>query len=139
MRTIPDGFTQTLEVTVTDNMTVDFGELGKIHPVYATYWMAKHFEEAGRKIILPYLEKGDGGIGSEVDVTHTASALPGMKVTITATFERMEGRKVIASMRAVNELGDEIGFGRTSQYILPQEKIDANFEKLRQRWVEHQQ
>lgn len=139
MRTIPDGFTQTLEVTVTDKMTVDFGELGKIHPVYATYWMAKHFEEAGRKIILPYLEKGDGGIGSEVDVTHTASALPGMKVTITATFERMEGRKVIASMRAVNELGDEIGFGSTSQYILPQEKIDTNFEKLRQRWAEHQQ
>lgn len=139
MRTIPDGFTQTLTVTVTDEMTVDFGELGKVHPVYATYWMAKHFEEAGRKIILPYLEEDDGGIGSEVEVTHTASALPGMQVTITATFERLEGRKVIASMRAINELGDEVGFGSTSQYVLPQQKIDANFEKLRQRWAEKQQ
>ena len=101
MQAIPEGFTQTLSVTVTDEMTVNFGELGRLHPVYATYWMARHFEEAGRKIILPFLEDGEGGIGTQVDVTHTASALPGMRVTVTATFERQEGRRVTARMVAV--------------------------------------
>ena len=134
MRAIPEGFTQTLTLTVTDEMTVDFAELGKVHPVYATYWMAKHFEEAGRKIILPFLEEGEGGIGSQVEVNHTASALPGMQVTVTATFERQEGRRVYATMRAVSELGDELGNGRTTQVILPQARIDANFEDLRGRW-----
>lgn len=138
MQPIPAGFTQTLTVTVTDDMTVDFGELGRVHPVYATYWMAKHFEEAGRKIILPFLDAGEGGIGSQVDVTHTASALPGMQVTVTAVLERMEGRRVYATMRAVNELGDEIGTGTTTQVILPQARIDAGFDTLRERWAAHQ-
>lgn len=136
MQAIPEGFTQTLSVTVTDDMTVNFGELGRLHPVYATYWMARHFEEAGRKIILPFLEDGEGGIGTQVDVTHTASALPGMRVTVTATFERQEGRRVIARMVAVNELGDPIGHGTTTQMVLPQARIDANFDTLRQRWAE---
>ena len=136
MRPIPEGFQQTLTVLVTDEMTVQFGELGAVHPVYATYWMARHFEEAGRKIILPFLEEGEGGIGTEVQVTHTASALPGMTVTITATFERMEGRRVVCSMRAVSELGDEIGHGTTGQMALPQARIDAGFERLRGRWRE---
>ena len=138
MRSIPAGFTQTLTVTVTPEMTVDFGELGAVHGVYATYWLARHFEEAGRKIILPFLETGEGGIGTQVDVTHTASALPGMIVTVTATFERQEGRRIFASMRAVSSLGDEIGTGTTTQMVLPQERIDANFEALRRRWVEAQ-
>ncbi|PNY80666.1 thioesterase family protein [Deinococcus koreensis] len=135
MRPIPAGFTQTLSVTVTEEMTVDFGELGKVHEVYATYWMARHFEEAGRKIILPFLEDGEGGIGTQVEVIHTASALPGMSVTVTATFVRQEGRRIFASMRAMNALGDEIGTGTSTQMVLPQARIDANFEELRARWV----
>ena len=136
MRPIPSGFTQTLTVRVTDEMTVQFGELGAVHPVYATYWMARHFEEAGRKIILPFLGDGEGGLGTEVQVTHTASALPGMTVTVTATFERMEGRHVVCRMRAVSELGDEIGHGTTGQMALPQARIDAGFGALRARWAE---
>ena len=139
MRPIPPGFTQTLTVLVTDDMTVQFAELGAVHPVYATYWLARHFEEAGRKIILPFLEDGEGGIGTEVQVTHTASALPGMTVTVTATFQRMEGRRIICDLRAVSELGDEIGHGMTTQMVLPQARIDANFTALRDRWQAHRE
>lgn len=135
MKQIPAGFTQELTVTVTPEMTVQFAELGAVHPVYATYWMARHFEEAGRKIILPYLESGEQGIGQSVEVRHLASALPGMRVRVTATFERQEGRRVYAGMVAHNELGDRIGEGSSVQVILPQERIDANFEALRERWA----
>lgn len=138
MRPIPPGFTQTLTVLVTDEMTVQFQELGAVHPVYATYWLARHFEEAGRKILLPFLEDGEGGIGTQVNVTHTASALPGMTVTVTATFTRMEGRRMVCDLRAVSELGDEIGHGTTTQMVLPQARIDANFEALRERWRQRQ-
>lgn len=136
MKEIPAGYSATLIVKVTSDMTVDFEELGKLHPVYATYWMGKHFEEAGRKIILPFLEEGDAGIGSQLEVFHTGAALPDMQVTITATFERQEKRRIFCSMKAVTCLGDEIGHGTTTQVVLPQEKVDANFEKLRQRFVE---
>lgn len=139
MQTIPEGFTQTLEVTVTDEMTVDFAELGRVHPVYATYWLGKHFEEAGRKIILPFLDGGEGGIGSQLEVYHTASALPGMQVTVTATLDRVEGRRIHATLRAVNELGDELGHGSTTQVVLSQARIDAGFDDLRRRWDARQE
>lgn len=127
-----------LRVQVTPEMTVNFGELGRVHPVYATYWLAQHFEEVGRKLLLPHLEAGEGGIGSQVEVDHVASALPGMTVTLTATFERQEGRRVHMTMRALSSLGDLIGTGRTVQVVLPQERIDAGFAHLRERWAAHQ-
>jgi fluoroacetyl-CoA thioesterase len=82
MKPIPLGYQASFETVVTDEMTVDFEhpddpQLGKLHPVYATYWMAKHMELAGRKIILPFLEEGEEGIGTKVSVDHLASALPG--------------------------------------------------------------
>ncbi len=134
MKPIPVGYQAVFETVVTPEMTVDFEELGKVHPVYATYWMTKHMELAGRKIILPFLEEGEDGIGHEVEVRHLASALPGMRVKIVAEHLRTEGNRVYAACRAYNELGDLIGEGRTTQVILPKEKIQAAFDKLRARW-----
>ena len=51
MRPIPEGYEAVFETVVTPEMTVRFEELGPVHPVYATYWMVKHMELAGRKII----------------------------------------------------------------------------------------
>ncbi|GEM83109.1 MAG: thioesterase [Meiothermus sp.] len=139
MKPIPIGYQATFETVVSDEMTVDFEHaddplLGKLHPVYATYWMAKHMELAGRKIILPFLEEGEEGIGSKVSVDHQASALPGMKVRVVAEHLRTEGNRVHARCTAWNELGDRIGEGYTEQVILPRAKLLRIFEKLQERW-----
>ena len=55
MLPIPVGTTATLDVVVAEAHTVDFDEMGRVHPVYATYTMARHFEEAGRKLLVPRL------------------------------------------------------------------------------------
>ncbi len=136
MRPIPQDYRAVFETTVTPEMTVDFEELGKVHPVYATYWMAKHMELASRKIILPFLEPGEDGIGFEVRVRHLASALPGMRVRVVARHQRTEGNRVYASCQAENELGDRIGEGATVQVVLPREKIEAIFDRLRARFEE---
>jgi len=140
MRPIPIGYQATFKTTVSDEMTVDFEHpddpgLGKLHPVYATYWMAKHMELAGRKIILPFLEEGEEGIGSKVSVDHKASALPGMKVRITAVHIRTEGNRIYARCTAWNELGDVIGEGETEQVVLPGERLEQIFARLEERWV----
>jgi len=136
MKPVLEGFQVRLELVVTPEMTVSFDELGPLHPVYATYQMARHFEEAGRKLLLPHLEPGEEGIGSSVAVEHTASALVGMRVTIMATFDRVEGRRLFATMEAVSELGDRIGTGSSVQVVLPRERIEANFQVLEARWRE---
>ncbi len=143
MRPIPEHFATHHAVVVTPAMTVDFEHgrhdprLGKLHPVYATYWLTKHMELVSRKIILPFLEPGEEGIGQAVEVRHLASALPGMRVDLQAAFERMDGNRVHASCVATSELGDRIGEGATVQVILPSDRLSAAFERLRQRWDRH--
>ncbi|MBI5812614.1 MAG: thioesterase family protein [Deinococcota bacterium] len=144
MQAIPIGYRAEFETVVTAEMTVDFEHphdprLGKLHPVYATYWMAKHMELAGRKIILPFLEEGEEGIGSKVSVHHLASALPGMRVKIVAEHVRTEGNRIYTACKAWNELGDLIGEGETEQVILPKEKLERIFHKLQERWASFQQ
>jgi len=141
VREIPAGYVAAHEVLVTPEMTVDFEQddprLGALHPVYATYWMAKHMELASRKVILPFLEEGEEGIGLRVEVTHLASALPGMRVRVEARFRETVKNRVHADCVATSELGDVIGEGATVQVILPKERLEANFERLRERAREH--
>lgn len=144
MRPIPAGFEAQHSVLVTQAMTVDFeveddDRLGALHPVYATYWLVKHMELVGRKIILPYLEEGEEGIGYRVEVDHLASALPGMRVTVTGVLARHDGNRVHVDCTAVSEIGDVIGRGTTVQVILPNSRLDENLAKLRRRWDEHRE
>lgn len=141
MHPIPDGHQVALSIVVTDEMTVHFHELGHGpgHPVYATYWIARHFEEAGRKLLLPFREDGEEGVGTFVSVDHRASALPGMRVEIVATVEKVEGRRLDCQLTATSELGDLIATGRTGQYVTQAERLEQNFETLRQRWENRQQ
>ncbi len=134
MKPIPLGYEAVFETVVTPEMTVNFEELGPVHPVYATYWMVKHMELAGRKIILPFLEEGEDGIGSYVEARHLASALVGMRVRVVAVHEKTERNRVYARCLAYNELGDLIGEGRTEQVILAKERLETLFQRLLTRW-----
>jgi len=141
VREIPPGFEVHHELVVTPAMTVDFEDpqdarLGKLHPVYATYWLAKHMELVSRKLILPFLEDGEEGIGHAVSVKHLASALPGMRLRLTARLEAQEGNRVHAGCTAVSELGDLVGKGTTVQVVLPHAKLVLAFDRLRGRWTD---
>lgn len=140
MKPIPPGYRTTHSLTITDAMTVDFeqpqAELGKLHPVYATYWLTKHMELVSRKIILPFLDDDDTGIGFEVSVRHLGPALPGMKVQLSAEHVKTEKNRIYARCEAFNELGDKIGEGTTTQVIVAQGKLEQNFADLRNRWEE---
>ena len=138
MKPIPVGHTASHEILVTENMTVDFEQddprLGKLHPVYATYWLVKHMEMVSRKIILPFLDADEEGVGFEVSVTHLASALPGMTVRISAEHLKTEGNRIYAHCEAVSELSDLVGTGTTTQVWMKRERLNGGFAKLRERW-----
>ena len=82
MRPIPVGESAVLDVVVTPELTVHFEELGPVHPVYATYNMAKHFEEAGRKLLLRHLDPDEEGLGRSVAVEHLAPSWVGDHVQV---------------------------------------------------------
>lgn len=134
MRAIPRGCRAEFATVVTAAMTVDFEELGRVHPVYATYWLAKHMELAGRKVLLPFLEPAEEGIGFSVHVEHLSPALPGMEVRVEAEHQKTEGNRVFCTCLAHNELGDLIGRGQTVQVVLPRQKLDHLLARLETRW-----
>jgi predicted thioesterase len=109
---------------VSQEMTVHFDELGPGPDLYATYWMAKHMEEAGRKIILPFLDEGEDGVGRSVSVTHLAPAAPGTLVHVDARLERTDGNRVFASQTATSASGKLLGEGTTEQVVLAKSRVE---------------
>lgn len=124
MRPVPVGATARLDVIVTADMTVDFARLGRVHPVYATYTMAQHFEEAGRTLLLDHLEPGEEGIGSKVAVEHLAPAWVGDRLTVEARCTGVEGNRLTVSCTATADDGRVLGTGSTEQVVLPREVLD---------------
>ena len=122
---IPVGSTATLDVVVTEDMTVDFDEMGKVHPVYATYTMAKHFEEAGRKLLVPHLEPGEAGIGTAVTVDHRAPSWVGDVIQVTARCVDVRDGRLTVECSATDAYGRDLGRGTTVQAVLPAEVMAA--------------
>jgi predicted thioesterase len=117
---VPIGETAVLDVVVTEAHTVDFEEMGRVHPVYATYTMAKHFEEAGRKLLVPHLEPGDAGIGASVSVEHLAPSWVGDAIRVTARCVGVTGNRLICEVDAVDSYGRVLGRGTTVQAVVPE-------------------
>ena len=122
---LPVGAAAELALVVTPEMTVRFAELGPVHPVYATYRMAEHFEEAGRKLLLAHLEPGEAAIGRAVSVEHLAPAWVGDTVRVTARCVEVRGDRLTCACRAEDADGRELGRGTTVQVVLPQQVLDA--------------
>jgi fluoroacetyl-CoA thioesterase len=129
VRPVPAGEPAVLDVVVTPEMTVRFDELGPVHPVYATYTMAKHFEEAGRKLLLRHLDPGEAGIGSRVSVEHLAPAWVGDAVRVTARCVEVRGNRLTCACVAVDAGGRELGRGTTEQVVLPEEALQARLRE----------
>jgi fluoroacetyl-CoA thioesterase len=112
-----------IEVTVTEEMLVDI--LGRrIHPVYATAWMVKHIEEAGRLLIEPHLGPGEDATGYAVSVTHHRPALVGDRLEVVARVTRIDDRKCEAAVEVVGQAGP-VGEGTLVQRYIRAGQLDG--------------
>jgi fluoroacetyl-CoA thioesterase len=123
------GATGEVEIVVTDAMVARFDELGFVHPVYATWMMVKHMEEASRKVILPFLEDHEDAVGHAIDVVHLAPTPVGMRVRARAVLERTDGRRVYCRLEAFNER-ERIGEGHNVQVVVTRERLRRRFRAI---------
>ena len=123
------GVAAEVEITVTEAMVARFDELGPAHPVYATWMMAKHMEEASRKVILPFLEPEEDAVGHAIDIVHLAPTAVGQRVRVRATLERVEGRRIHCTLEAHNQR-ERIGEGRNTQVVLPRSWLRERFRAI---------
>jgi fluoroacetyl-CoA thioesterase len=133
VRPIPVGESASLDVVVTPELTVRFDELGPVHPVYATYSMAKHFEEAGRKLLLRHLELGEAGIGREVSVEHVGPAWVGDVIRVTARCVEVRGNRLTCDCTAVDVADRLLGRGSTVQVVLTEDALEERIGSAAQR------
>jgi fluoroacetyl-CoA thioesterase len=120
------GDTASIEVTVTDDMLVDLGGR-RIHPLYATAWMVRHMEEAGRMLVEPHFRPGEDATGYSISVTHERPARAGDRLTVTATATRVDEREAEAEVDVTGPAGP-IGHGVLVQRYIHEGRFE---EELR--------
>ncbi|MBS4171789.1 thioesterase [Bacillus sp. FJAT-49736] len=120
------GQTASISFEVTSDMFAQF-EGNVVHKAYSTVSMVYHMEWVSRKIILPYLENHEEGIGGAVQVKHIAPTTVGTWVHVKATLIDMKDNVIVTKTEAWTEKGI-IGKGEVKQVILPKEQILKRLE-----------
>jgi fluoroacetyl-CoA thioesterase len=121
------GDTASIEVTVTEEMLVDLGGR-RIHPLYATAWMVRHMEEAGRILVEPHFRPGEDATGYSVSVTHERPARVGERLTVTATARRVNERETEADLEVESPAG-RVGRGTLVQRYVPAGQFEPGAEE----------
>lgn len=104
-------------------------ESGMVHPVYATFALARDAEWACRLFVLEMKEENEEGIGTFLHITHDAPAFVGNKVDFISIFERTDKGEIICSFTA--HVNDRIiAKGETRQKILSKTKFEKLFSVL---------
>ena len=107
------------------HLAMDRSTFEDIPEVLATAYMCVMMEGACTKVLRPHLEENEGSLGIQLDVSHLAPTVPGQTVTVTATVEKVEGRKVTFRVVAHDGL-DKIGEGTHSRAIVPWPRFKAH-------------
>jgi len=118
-----------VRITVTDAMVANFDDLGMVHPVYSTWMMVKHLEEASRKVILPFLEDDEDALGYAIDVVHLAPTPVGMPVLARAIVEKVDGRRIYCRLEAF-DAREQIGTGHNIQVVVSRTRLRERFQAI---------
>jgi fluoroacetyl-CoA thioesterase len=99
-----------------------------VHPVYATFSLARDAEWTTRQFVLAMRGDDEEGIGTSLSVEHHAPAFMGEEINFLASIERIDGNELICSYEA--RVADRlIATGKTGQKILPRNKIARLFTR----------
>jgi fluoroacetyl-CoA thioesterase len=90
------------EVVITSEMTARLFDR-EVHPVYATAWLVRHVEEAGRLLVERHLDPDEDATGYRIELTHEGPAAVGQTVTITARVTEANERACTITFEARTE------------------------------------
>ena len=118
------------EQTVTPEMSAARIGSGLVE-VFATPMMVALIEQTCLESVLPYLEEGQGTVGTLVNVTHSAATPVGMRVWCDSELVEVDRRRLVFSVKAYDECG-LIGEGSHERFIIDTAKFQAKIDAKRQ-------
>jgi len=127
--TLKPGLKHSFSYTVPENKTVPYTYpesdlIANMPKVFATGFMIVLMEWACADLLAPYLDEGEGSLGTHVDVSHLAATPPGMTVTVEAELSEVRGRKLVFKVRAHDGI-DLIGEGRHERVVVAWDRFNA--------------
>ena len=112
-----------VETVVNENNTAKFVGSGSLD-VFATPNMIGLMEQAAQASVAPFLEEGQGTVGTKIAVSHDAATPLGMKVRAESELIEIDRRRLVFEVKAYDECG-LIGQGRHERFIIQNEKFLA--------------
>ncbi|HIT47338.1 MAG TPA: thioesterase family protein [Candidatus Cryptobacteroides merdipullorum] len=111
------------ETVVTEEMLASNVGSGLVK-VYATAMMIALIEKAAVYSVEPYLEPGQGTVGTLVNVTHCSATPLGMKVHADTELVEVDRRRLVFKVAAYDERG-LIGEGMHERFIIDNARFQA--------------
>ncbi len=90
--------------------------------VFATPAMAALMEKTAWQSIAPYLQEGQGSVGTRLDITHDAATPLGMTVTCKSDLIQVDGRRLVFEVTASDDK-EIIGRGTHERFIIDNDKF----------------
>ncbi len=110
------GIQGTRRITVTKEMSAKVMGSGELQ-VFSTPSMIALVEETAWKSVSPSLERGQGTVGTLVNVRHLSATPIGMDVHCETILTEVDGRRLVFAVRVTDEIG-LIGEGVHERYII---------------------
>jgi predicted thioesterase len=92
------------EVEVTPEMTARLFDR-EVHPVYATAWLVRHAEEAGRLIVERHLGPGEDATGYRIEAIHEGPARVGDRLAVRARVTEADQRSCTVAFEVTGPNG----------------------------------
>jgi predicted thioesterase len=101
--------------------------------VLATPVVVGWLEDAAIRALQPYLEPGQGSVGTMVSMKHLAATPAGMTVRAMATVKVVDGRRILFSVEAHDEK-EKVAEGEHERFIVNMAKF---LERVAQKTPSH--
>lgn len=95
--------------------------------VFATPMMIALIEQTCLESVTPYLEEGQGTVGTQVNVSHCAATPVNMRVWCESELVEVDRRRLVFDVKAYDECG-LIGEGRHERFIIDSAKFQAKID-----------
>ena len=115
------GITLSLAKTVKPEDTAAFYGSG-LHNVFSTPAMIALMEGTSMKSVEPFLDEGEGTVGTGVNIKHLKATPVGREVTCTSTLIKVEDRRLTFTVEAFDSEG-KIGEGTHERFIIDNDRF----------------
>ncbi len=120
---LQSGIKNEKSIVVTEELTASKVGSGLL-PVYATPSMIALMENTCADCVQPYMQEGDGTVGTSVDIKHVSATPVGKTVRCECTLTEVNGKKLVFELNAYDDKG-LIGTGTHKRAIINNEAFMA--------------